>query len=250
MNIFFKNIFLLIVLVFTKNTFLNANMESRVYEGNKEIVNNTVKEIIVLKLDVALYEALLNDIEMLYNQIYAIIDQIIKKKSNLVDEENNLDEMIFNYRSSAISFNKFSKINLLSQETQVSLMTSFLFGIGAILTQKTKMAKILNDEQIGGVLFLMTAMGVEFSCLDVIEKIIGVIHKSCAHLKTNELDNYIYEATIYEVFNIISEKIIDKGLCNDVIAKIVSNILLKMKDNIIVLRNESSKKIKKTKNKK
>ena len=244
MKIYFKKFLLLIVLFLNSTIFSDTIQTESIYKVNKEVVDSTIAEIINLKLDIDLYEALLIDIGMMRDQVLVILDQLKKNQKRFIQDENNLDDMIFDYRSSAISSNKYS---LLSKENHVSILASIFFGIGSLLTQKSKMKKLLDDEQIAGVLFLLTAMGIEFSSLLVIEKITELVYKNCLHLKTADLDNYIYESTIYDIFNKLSEKMIDKKLCSTAISKVTDMALANMKNDIIVMRNKTNKNNKSTK---
>ena len=247
MKIYFKKFLLLIVLFLNSTIFSDTIQTESIYKVNKEVVDSTIAVIINLKLDIDLYEALLIDIGMMRDQVLVILDQLKKNQKRFIQDENNLDDMIFDYRSSAISSNKLLNINLLSKENQVSILASIFFGIGSLLTQKSKMKKLLDDEQIAGVLFLLTAMGIEFSSLLVIEKITELVYKNCLHLKTADLDNYIYESTIYDIFNKLSEKMIDKKLCSTAISKVTDMALANMKNDIIVMRNKTNKNNKSTK---
>lgn len=248
MKISLKNIFLIIIF-FTKNTILSINSQL-LCQSNKEVFANVIKEITNTGLDSLLYESLLNDVEVLINRAYVILDQINKNTTNLIENKENLDEMTFNYKYSAVCLNKLRESNILSKESQVNILTSILFGLSNIIMQKTKMKKLLDNDQIGGFLFLMTAMGVEFSSLSVIEKIILVIEKAAINLKNDNLDDLVYHSTMYDIFHKLSEKIISKELCSVVCDKVVNMQLTIMKEDINICKNKNSKNIKKNKSKK
>jgi hypothetical protein len=245
MKISLKNIFLIIIF-FTKNTILSINNKG-LCQPNKEVVVNSIKEIVNTGLDNLLYDSLLNDIEVLMNRVYGIVDQMNSNYAHVIQNKDNLDEMTFDYKYSAFCLNKLREANILSKETQINILTSFLFGLSNMIVQKTKMKKLLDDDRIGGVLFLMTAMGIEFSTLSVVEKIIFVIEKAAMNLKNDNLDDLVYHATMYDVFHKISETIISKQLCSVVADKIVNIQLTTMKEEINVCKNKNSKHLKKNK---
>jgi hypothetical protein len=248
MNRVFKNIFLLAVF-FVKNDMLSVNTDL-VYQGNKDIAASVIKEISQVGLDKALYESLLTDIEMIINQSQQVFDQVQKNINNIIENKENIEELVLDYKCTAVSFNKLTEWSLVSKEKQASILGSVLFGVANMLAQKTKMQKFLSNEQVGMMLFFMSAMGIEFTSLAVVEKIMTVINKSCSRLKTDDLNNFAYEATLHDILHGVAQKIIDQELCGVLFDKIIQMRLNKMKEQINLLKNQNNKGVKKSKNKK
>ncbi len=250
MKINFKKKLLIFSILFINSIFL-VNEFDKECLPNYDIVKSTISELANLSLIDNLATALLSDISSISQQVQNIAEQMRKNADNLTEiVENNLEEMVFDYRASIVAINNYDKINYFSEETKQRFLSSMLFGIGNMMTQKSKMEKLLNNQQLSGVIFLMTAMGVEFTFIKVLEKIMNKILDKCASLKNMDLDNLVYEATIYEIFNVISEKMVNKGFFKNMFNQIFNASLIKMKDNINNFKINNSQNTKKLKNKK
>jgi hypothetical protein len=184
-----------------------------------------------LGLDNYLYNSLLEDIETITKQIQMILEQM--QASNRIRPNGaSADDKKFDYKTTLVGFQKMFEWNLFSEDTKRGILCLFLFGLGSIITQKSKMDEILNNEQVGGILFVMTAMGIEFSSISIIESIMQVIVKQCSNLKSDNLENCIYEATIYEIFNRLSGKMVSKELFAAILTKLIELRLTYLKNNL------------------
>jgi hypothetical protein len=227
----------------------------------KEIVNaytpdKKIGEIVVNELEKAgliqeLYIAILNDFDVCVEKMQMIVDQLKKNGvANKVKESfvsKNYNEAEFDFKAAKITFNRSLEWNMFSEETKINILTAFLFGFSAMINQKEKMDHILNNEQVVGILFLMTAMGIDFSCIDIVNKISEKVFDRCKSLKNENLNNCEYESTIYFIYHEISKKLCALNLFSTIFFKICDLKLSQLKQTVIELKSNESTKNKKKK---
>lgn len=251
----FKLFYSFLFIVFCQYTYASHNLNLlqdefgfKDIEVDQELVGSIIKEIESKHVD-NLINHLVSDIDKIILQVTAVLDNM---QNDLNVDKVTREEVVNDYKRTLVFGIQSLSNNILSNSTKEYIIFILLSSFESIIASESKLNRFLNNPNLANLMFFASALGIQFSCIDDMNKIFALINSRCGDLQNEEISDIKYQVMVYEILKKLSILINEKDMFGKIQLNIFKRSLLLLKDKInnFSFSNLSNKKKSNNKNKK